>query len=324
MMVARGDSRLFRVVFVLVCLVALIYLIAAETYGAEEDCLLALQRFTKLEEATSPKILTGADPFQMKVPNEFQEMIGDGSRKHYSANWFYDLDVTEVRSKLIFEFNTPEQDSSAVFVELLGRLPTILDIPGKKQKEKIEGRPHPVRLSFPQSAYGESIDLNLLTAVFSYLYDKSAPGESFQIGVDDPRLVDAMNQELLHFLNRIQYGADFFRAREEDSENPFGNQYYYDSNQDSVFPSLNAADGRELFLGILPSREHQVMEDLRQIFLKSPLGRSLLASNPGWKIEIKFEHFALGERVNLYAEEADQEGLVPYLFRYKVVIKKSF
>lgn len=292
-----------------------------QLWASEPNCATAVERLAQIGETIS---LPGRYRLHANPP----ALAGKDSQVLWKPNWHSNIQVHEgiAQAGILFDYLGDENAEAAVVLRL-NTFQVTEQVDKEHFGEKLlvnssssssarENSPHSLQIDLPRNADGEFIDLNLVEPIFAHLAKYAVYGEGFSFVLNEPSIVEALNQKLNQLLGTMEYQGDRPRRSSLEPEEPLASHYSYDPYQESFFPSIPEEELRDIFRVLEQNLALRV--ELLQSFLATEFGQALKESGE-WDIQIKVEGFSLADELKL--EERD---LNPFVYRYRVYFRSRW
>lgn len=258
-------------------------LMASHLYANAPDCRLRMSRLTQGSEDPSGEIFS-----------EFADtQVGLNSHRVYESKWR--KDENDALLDFRFEGRRDQDHSASVKVDL-----------------RSDGK---IKLDLERDNSGRYIDINFVGPALDHLFDHAKKGSSFWLEIDDPIVVDRLNEQLGRLLDAMAWKSDYpRRASPSASSNPYSSQFDYDSNSHSYFPEMDSqlADETMPALKVDMDLSKALVNQLMKTHFKDIFE---YASRRGWKLNIDIQGFSLHDDLGLRFEE-DEFGVHPYVYTF--------
>lgn len=237
-----------------------------------------------------------------RVLTDIDEMIGADTGLVYRPNWKVNVQPEAPVIEFKFEGQSPAQISLA------------FEYPNESR--------YVLRTRLPRGEAHALQDLNLLTVALRHISERAASGDKIEWEINDPNLVDLLNDRLQKIaqMPQLDLPGDVRRGLGSVEDEPlFYNSVVWDSSTDAFFALVSVEDGLAAVERVNSDPEAQkfLIEALRA----SPIGEAFLATGP-WIVDLKLVP-AMDHLRSLSARggEVGDESKLLFPFRYKLVLE---
>ncbi len=236
------------------------------------------------------------------VETDLSEIVGSDTGRTYKTRWKINIQTAAPTIDFNFDSENP------------GRIQLSFENPQDGHFD--------LRLRLPRGEAEAMQDLNLFSSVLKHLNDRAVSGEKIEWEINDPNLVDVLNDRLqkLAQMPQLDLPGDVRRATGRVEEDPlFYNSLVWDTHSDAFFALVAVEEGLEAIGRV--NRDPDAQKLLVDAFRSSPYGEALSSTGP-WIVDIKLvassDHLrTLGSKGPVNGDES--KLLFP--FRYKLVLE---
>jgi len=272
----------------------LVFSPASFAWDIKSPCREALIRF----QGKSPKTLMSS----AAVESDIQEIVGADTGATYRIRW--SVNVQRIVPMIDFNFD--------------GERPAQVSLVFENPEESR----FKLGVRLPRGEALALQDLNLVAAVLRHINDRAVSGEKIEWEINDPNIVDLLNDRLQKIaqLPQVDLPGDIRRATAQVEDDPlFYQSVVWDPLSDAYFAFVTPEDGALAIKRVNEDREAQGL--LLDALKNSPLEEIISQTGP-WIFEIKLvpaqDHL---RSLMLSTKDPSDESKRLFPFRYQLVLE---
>jgi hypothetical protein len=230
------------------------------------------------------------------------EIIGADTGRSYKAHW--KVNIQTLAPTIDFNFESDEP----------ARIQLSFESP--------QDNHYDLKLQLPRGEAEAMQDLNLFSAVLKHLNERAVSGETIEWEINDPNLVDLLDDRLqkLAQMPQLDLPGDVRRATGRVEDDPlFFDSLLWDTRSDAFFALTSVEDGLEAMKRV--NQDPEARKLLIDTFRNSPYGEALSSTGP-WIVDIKL--VAASDHLRALSAKASSPGdesKLLFPFRYKIVLE---
>ncbi len=236
------------------------------------------------------------------VETSYLEIIGADTGRIYKAQWKVNIQTLAPTIDFNFESDKP------------ARIQLSFENPQESHFD--------LKLQLPRGEAEAMQDLNLFSAVLKHLNERAVSGETIEWEINDPNLVDLLNDRLqkLAQMPQLDLPGDVRRATGRVEDDPmFFDSLLWDTRSDAFFALTSVEDGLAAMKRVNQDSEAQKL--LIDAFKDSPYGEAVSSTGP-WIVDIKLlpasDHL---RALSVKSSSPGDDSKLLFPFRYRLVLE---
>ncbi len=263
--------------------------------GRSNRCVQLMQ---KLVGGEGPSIERGITSHYLQT--KIESVVGSTTGDSYKTDWR--LSLEEGGDALRFGF------FSAEGVEFSVRL-------------KLTERENVIRLDLPRGLEREFQDLSLLKSALEHIQKKTNPGDIFEIIVNDPTIVEMLNETVADaYLKSGDIPSEPRRANFDVASEDIAEILKWNSDVDSFFPGINVSEGAAILKRI--KKDESFSARLVEKLGKTEFGKAIEFSGD-WLTRVEMRQnsrFSIGQ---LRQTETSEAGPV-FALEWRIILEPAW
>lgn len=272
-------------------------------HGSSEFCARSAALVARLSSDPSPRNATQPRIIHAKIETKLERIEGFTSRRQYRIDWHYEERGDS--GNLVYQF-VDGADTYSVQMRVARQ----------------SGETNDITLNLPRGLEDDLLDMNLLKAVLDTIYQRSELGDRYEIIINDPTIVEKLNQVVGDTYGRsgdIPYEP---RRASTSSEDPFFMESFpWDTREDAFFPFTSKREGRSLLARI--NSDETIGALLGDALMTTEFGKAVQASGD-WLAKVMLVENPKYKDQEIQKSEVDGEAVPVFPLQWRIIIESQW